>query len=298
MEARQINAIDPYDALITKAKDFFNSSVLNTATSSEGNLDARQRLKKTALWDKAYISVTAKQEVVAVPLKYERPMKFKTNISEFNLKDQAKLLIFKGADGKLKAEVLTYIPSENNPQDQISGIIMVEDWAGNRINRYMNQKGKLYRLVDNRSTNLASAQSQCVKIDWYLCDVSDSGLPFNCQYMYSQYIGSCNEGFEPQTDGGTTEVYTEIEKRKRMDWSVYYVGSTWVTAWDVLLGKSGVFSAVLPKGSEISWSSPYTWHQDSHEVGYTGSVAHANVIGSFFDPWGDYAFSTEKQKIS
>lgn len=34
-------------------------------------------------------------------------------------------------------------------------------------------------------------------IHWFLCDVDDAGNTFNCEYAYTQYVGSCNQGLEP-----------------------------------------------------------------------------------------------------
>jgi hypothetical protein len=63
-----------------------------------GGLDVRQSLKKTPEWDRAYISITAKKEVVAIPLRFQKPMKFKAASNELELNRQSKLLIYEGSD--------------------------------------------------------------------------------------------------------------------------------------------------------------------------------------------------------
>ena len=86
-----------------------------------------------------------------------------------------------------------------------------------------------------------------------------------------------------------------------MQWTVYE-GSTpfhwWVTGFDVLKGKSGVFTDVIPKGSLIGGNTPYIWRQDSHTTGWSGSVADANVYGVLITTaTGSVAGSIEGSKI-
>jgi hypothetical protein len=219
-------------------------------------------------------------------------MKFRAAGNELALSQQSKLLIYEGSDGKMKAEVVTYIPDQANTQDKFSGIIIVEDWAGNSIARYGYQK--------NQSAHLNGAQSsECIKIDWYLCDVTETGATYNCEYLYTEYIGSCDQTLEPPG-----EEYIEIEKRRYLSWTVYsettpYGNFWWVTAFDTLVGKGGVFTRnPIPRGSAISFMAPYNWREDSHTGDYTGSVANSDVTGTLLFPGGGGSPGTlEKQKI-
>jgi hypothetical protein len=277
------------DPLITKARNYFNTNVLQAGQSVIGSRDLRQSLKKNADWDKAYISVTAKKDIVAVPLKFERQMKLKTGSNELELNRQSRLLIYEGSDGRMKAEVVTYIPDQASTPEKFSGFILVEDWAGNSIARYAHQK--------NQSSNLTRTQSDCIKIDWYVCDVTESGSTYNCQYLYSEYIGSCNESLPLPG-----EEYIEIEKRRQEGWTVYrYSGPNsdwWVTGFDILKARGGVFTAVIPNGSIITWSAPYNWRQDYHVTDFTGTVADSDIGGSFINPTtSNVVFTTDEQKL-
>jgi hypothetical protein len=282
----QPNPAGAEDPLITKARNYFNNSVLQATSSATETLDPRQSLKKTADWDNVYISVTAKKDVVAVPLKFERPMKFRAAGNELALSQQSKLLIYEGPDGKMKAEVVTYIPDQANTQEKFSGIIIVEDWVGNSINRYIYQ--------NNPSNQMNSVQGDCIKIDWYLCDVTESGATYNCEYLYSEWIGNCNQGLEPPG-----EEYVEIERRKQMMWTVFMPdNSAWfVAAWDKLRGRGGVFTGIIADGSAISWSSPFYWRENSHGGSYQGNVARSTVAGSILTSFnGQTLFNVEEEK--
>jgi hypothetical protein len=271
------------ESLLAKAKNYFEANVLNGGPAPVGTLDLRQKLKKSPIWEKAYISVTAKQNVVAVPLKFERAMKFNAEGKELQLNQQSKLLIYEASDQKMKAEVVTYVPDKSCTPEKYSGIILVEDWAGNRINRFIYQDGKASRLIPNPPAAMNTIQSSdCVKVDWYLCDVDDDGNTSNCEYLYTEYFGACYEGHEPPGDSGGYTEYIELEKRKQVQWRVYYSPeqSTEIDAWDLLKGYNGSFIGINARGSMINWSSSWHYREDEHSGAYSGAGASSTVAGS------------------
>jgi hypothetical protein len=142
--------------------------------------------------------------------------------------------------------------------------------------------------------------SDCIKIDWYLCDITESGAYYNCEYMFSEYIGACNQCLEPPGDSGGYEEYIEIEKRKQMQWTVFMPDShAWrVDAWDALKGRAGIFTGIIARGSLASWSCPYYWREDSHVGSYSGTAANSAVGGSFLNGYqGSVAFTVEKSQL-
>jgi len=211
-------AIKSSDALIISAKHFFTNDVVtsqSSVTSLNTERPGREQVMKTPLWEKAYTKHDdTKGDVVIVPLKYEKPLYFKTNFGNgttLSIEKQSDLWIYKDVSGKNQAVVRIALPDKAY-QDGIvksfEGYVLEEDWLGNSLTKYMYKDGN----VDILKTSLpASAVNNsanryivtCVVIDWYLCDYIDPfGVGTNCQYLYTEYVDCHEDGDGGGGDGG------------------------------------------------------------------------------------------------
>ena len=198
-------ALKTPNALIASAETFFNNQIITSRSSLpvSDQKDFRNEVKKTPLWEKAYIKHDqTKGDIVIAPLKYEKPLHFKTNFgngSILSLEKQSELWIHKDVSGKYKAEVRITLPNKMYQEGIVKsfeGYILEEDWEGNIRNKYSFKNGEVIKnLPTSSNTNNLGNKNiiECDAIDWYLCDYIDQfGVGTNCQYLYTEYI-NCEE---------------------------------------------------------------------------------------------------------
>lgn len=169
---------------IIAARSFFENKILSANFVFNGMPDERQRLKKTADWDNAYIIYHPKGDIVSVPLRYEKRMNFEPSFGDGNkisLDKQSKLLVYKDKHGSFKAEVVTYIPDKEytgRRTAKFSGIVIVEDWASNPVNKYLFKDGEIFKIAKLSASGSGGkvAEVTCTRIHWYICDVDESEI--------------------------------------------------------------------------------------------------------------------------
>lgn len=203
-------------ALIASAETFFNNEIITIRSSlpTSDQKGLRNEVKKTPLWEKAYIKHDkTKGEVVIAPLKYEKPLHFKTNFgngSILSIEKQSNLWIYKDASGKYKAEVRVTLPDETYQEGIVKsfeGYILEEDWLGNRLNKYLYKNGKISIVKENFPVSDVNKPTNryiggCDELDWYLCDYIDQyGVGYNCQFLYTEYV-NCEGGDDDDGGGG------------------------------------------------------------------------------------------------
>jgi hypothetical protein len=126
--------------LIQRARQFFSDSI-GSAVSPQ-NANPRIGSPKYPLWDSAHILSTSAGKAVVVPLIYRKSLHIRSTISGkklFGLSQLAHLLLYLDNHQQFHAELVTAFPDSTALQpgsSMFSGILFVEDWAGNRIHQY------------------------------------------------------------------------------------------------------------------------------------------------------------------
>ena len=134
-------------ALITAARNFFDNNIAtiqSTLPNSNKEASSRQQVNKTPLWEKASITQDkTKGDAVIVPLKYEKPLHFRTNFGNgraLSIEKQSNLWIYKDVSGKYKAEVRITLPDKIYQEGIVKsfeGYILEEDWFATSLTKYL-----------------------------------------------------------------------------------------------------------------------------------------------------------------
>jgi len=140
----QSNAQSQTDThLIQKARQFFTDSIISMSTSPSANsVNPRISGPKTPVWDSAKTITTAVGPAVLLPVRYSKSLHIRTNFTGqklFDLNELTHLLIYQDPGRHYHAELVTVFPDSLALQPgrtQFSGILFVEDWAGNPIQQY------------------------------------------------------------------------------------------------------------------------------------------------------------------
>jgi hypothetical protein len=189
-------------SLIEQARTYFNNEILSGPSSASGAQNQRQKNPKLPVWEKAYISKSGGLEIVNVPLKYEKSIGLKSQKDgQSSPLEQRSLLVFiKDRLGKFKSNVTTYIPGEylKNNTNNLSAIIINEDWYGNSQSKFAVKDGKLRKFKQSSTSIAARVESQtCTIIDWYNCNVDNYGGYYNCTYLYTEVVSCWDESLDP-----------------------------------------------------------------------------------------------------
>jgi hypothetical protein len=216
----QSNNNNPDNSLINEARNYFNTEVLPEANVYIKNQkEFIPTLLKSPVWDRAYVQQLPGREVVVVPISYKIKMLVHSSFSGPNdvlLDSIARLVIYKTADKKYHAEVVTGFPDSNyiNMHPTIfTGFAAVEDWVGNSTNNYFNStKDGLKELKTNQqqisaqNANHNSSNNKTTNSVIYL-------PPSNCYTFYYTSDGSgiygVLDGVSPGELSGYTYAYYE-----------------------------------------------------------------------------------------
>ena len=186
-------------ALIAKAKIYFENEVQSTKTSSEQFYG-----KRTPVWQEAITSQHNGNEIIVVPLKYEKDISLKFNWdgnSSYRLKDNSHLYITLGKNPT--AKVKTEIPGANLKGSHLKIVEydLIEDWAGNTIDKILVTDKGPFRINLTKNNNVTRLNSSdCTYIVWSICDYVN-GMTSNCEYVGTSTVG-CDEQFLNPGDGG------------------------------------------------------------------------------------------------
>ena len=127
------------NTLISEAKNYFNKTLLPTTSFNQSSL--RTQTAKTPQWDKASLLKFSIGQAVLVPLNYSKKLYLKSSLTNklFEVSQLAQLLVYKDSSGTMQGEVITAFPDSNyliHPSAKFTGILLVEDWSGNRLKQY------------------------------------------------------------------------------------------------------------------------------------------------------------------
>jgi len=140
------------------------------------------------------------------------------------MESYSKLVMYKDASGKFKAEVYTYIPNDdylNGKTEKFSGIVLKNNWQGTDVRSFLFKNGKYKELKANKEQTLqttAASQSNsgditCYVLSFYSCEVDGSGGYTDCVLISSSVIGCYdvngaeqNEWIPPCDDNGCPQV--------------------------------------------------------------------------------------------
>lgn len=180
-----------------------------------------------------------------------------------------KLLISK-KDGKYNAEIVTYIPDKDLVEGRslkYSGIIYVEDWAGNSISKFL-CKGNEKFIITNRPPSGRTSNDDCYVIHWYLCDTDGSTL-FNCEYVYTEYVGSCYQSLDPCVEDCGSEYveYAGTSITPFTETPSMTLGSEQTDPNTGKITKNVGYAWKCGIGSSLILSSVYNWIYKSYETG-------------------------------
>lgn len=216
---KPVNHLSAEDvSLVAAAKSYFNQDVPG------GTVDttyARQKLRKTPLWDRATVKTFSFGKGVLIPIKYG--LKVLVN-SNFNIKaandldNLSQLLIYQDKKGAYQVEVVTAFPdSLSNLNGKFSGFIKVETWSGNLLDEFIyshDPKISTQKLSINGSGSKTgtSIVTTCNSLDVYVYSESapDDGVysveSMGCSSLYipdeNDAGGSANSGDYAGAAGG------------------------------------------------------------------------------------------------
>lgn len=160
--------------LIDESKEFFEKNVLSQSMSpsirdslvDQYNDPGNGRLK-FPVWEKATEIAINTGNVVLVPVKFVEPYFIQNNFAGKKLylsDDVTKLLIYKDNKGEFRAEKLTLLPDSNFlnvKRDHFTGIIQIETWAGEFLDRFkFSGKSLIEKYSRSSTTNSASSRTE------------------------------------------------------------------------------------------------------------------------------------------
>lgn len=192
--------------LVLLAKTFFDRNIIVAANNEKNNASKtkERQVGKMPIWEKAKVETTIdKGEVVMVPLKYIKPIHFRTSFGNSNLlllDEQSKLYVYKDANGNYKSEIIITLPSksfQDGNTKEFEGYILTEDWSGNSLSkkRIMPQMviKKKNKVSNTPAPSNDAAKLRCETIDWYICN-ENNGVYSNCHFFYTEYLNCYDDG--------------------------------------------------------------------------------------------------------
>jgi hypothetical protein len=151
--------------LIAQARAFVANDVTSRpAVLLPGNpRNERTQRQRDIVWANASIMNFRGQPAVVAPLHFPKEIFVRTPFggnNNYRLDNQAKLLVYQDTAKAWHAEVVTSLPDTNflhSTQSRFSGLILVEDWWGNPINKYMYMPdGRVLRLVPGQDQDASA----------------------------------------------------------------------------------------------------------------------------------------------
>jgi hypothetical protein len=152
-------------SLIAKARAFVSNEVINQpAVLQPGNpRNDRTQRSREIVWSNASIMDFHGQLAVVAPLHFSKEIFVRTPFggnNNYRLDNQARLLVYQDSAKAWHAEVVTTLPDTsflNSNQQRFSGLVLVDDWWGNPINKYnFTPDGRVARLVPNANQDASA----------------------------------------------------------------------------------------------------------------------------------------------
>lgn len=150
-------------SIINRAQKFFKQEIEGKISSHQivigdiGFIDKnpRKQLERRPLWDNATVMKLSSGFAVIIPVRYDKPFIIKSNVGGnkfYNINDLTKLLIYQDKDQHYHAELITSIPDSNYrslTNEAFKGLLLVEDWYGNSIDKYKYELNGIIRKFRN-----------------------------------------------------------------------------------------------------------------------------------------------------
>ncbi|MEO6547895.1 MAG: hypothetical protein ABIN94_07835 [Ferruginibacter sp.] len=154
------------NTLVDSSRSFFEKEVLfrSSGLPADNSLENKKTdpgkfRNKLPIWEKASEVLTSTGAAVIVPIRFAEPYLIQNNFSGKNVyssDDINQLLIYKDKTGTFHAEKLTFLPDSNYVNlkgHAFTGIISVETWAGDYVNRFKYESnGKIQRYLGSVSS--------------------------------------------------------------------------------------------------------------------------------------------------
>lgn len=203
----------------------------------------------------------------------------------YNIQDNC-ILIITPDKNTPSAIITTHIPGKylKNNRQNISQIIIVEDWSGNVLSKTAVINDKIYVFSKNsdrvKTDGVKINSTQCVYIEWSLCD-DVNGMLINCQFIGTSTFG-CDEALQEPGDSGGCNVVdltkgveiasdqqslitTEINSSTRQNEKVWRCVKA--ATWGLYATTTGTISKLNPDYG--TWQFDTLYHSG---IGMQGSV--------------------------
>jgi hypothetical protein len=240
IKSHSSNPSNPEEALIHQAMQFFTDSVDASAISSQSAQEnPRLACRKFPQWSAARTVLTSAGMSVVVPIQYEKPLQVRTNFSGNKLLDLGELtqmLIYRDILNHFHAQIITAFPDNlhlTSGQSTFTGILFVEDWAGNRLSQLksitggsvltfsptISSKSKPFQPATENQVAPNAIISTCYQITGYNYSESDPDggeswtEPAGCDYSYvpdegvASYSGLSSSDYTGIATVGRTSIY-------------------------------------------------------------------------------------------
>jgi len=212
--------------LIDSSKLFFEKEVLSKSSGSFNNNtlvvkndDPGKWRSKLPLWKKATVTSISTGPAVIVPIKFKEPYLIQNNFSGkkvYSSDDVSQLLIYKDKEGSFHAEKLTFLPDSNYLNlkgHAFTGIISVETWAGEYLNRFKyGADGKIEKYigpsVSTRTPELGPTEMTIVTICYQSSGYNYAANDPENGYYWTRDLGCQSYFIEDINDSGSDHTAT------------------------------------------------------------------------------------------
>ncbi|RBL91994.1 hypothetical protein [Chitinophaga flava] len=187
---------------IEVAKSYFESNVVNLKRD-QLNQSNKFGFDVNPIWERAKVKKIQSYETVIVPLVYTSRISTSSNGGQTKriFRSYPFLSIFRNKSGKMTAEVVYEILSDNNPKEVFDGNIVVTDWEGNIKRSFLYNNGKVSRTqVSKSDRSVINETVTCTVTDYYQ-DVYIGGVYQGTTYLYTKTMCIDDGGGAPGGGG-------------------------------------------------------------------------------------------------
>lgn len=212
---------DKDEEFIIEAQNYFETEVQFSepvSSTKKGNKPSiRRLLRKSLLWEEAYVKQLSFGEGIVIPILYEMDLYVAKGNRKIPLNDLSYVLIYLDYNWNWHTEIVTTLPDEaySNSFDEdqpFSGGVIIEDWHGNFIKGYTYEEGKVTDVIINNDSNTKWFSGECWTTEYQDCISFDGGNTWSCTtYAEETWCGSGassggtigGEGDYPPSGGST-----------------------------------------------------------------------------------------------
>lgn len=212
---------DKDEEFIIEAQNYFENEVQFSepvSSTKKGNKPSiRKLLRKSLLWEEAYVKQLSFGEGIVIPILYEMDLYVAKGNRKIPLNDLSYVLIYLDYNWNWHTEIVTTLPDEaySNSFDEdqpFSGGVIIEDWHGNFIKGYTYEEGKVTDVIINNDSNTKWFSGECWTTEYQDCISFDGGNTWSCTtYAEETWCGSGassggtigGEGDYPPSGGST-----------------------------------------------------------------------------------------------